>query len=110
MTWICERCRCVYEGDFPVKIETWRDSDLVAHSVPDNAVLCFGCALYLLWSRIFPGGIRRFWDEYYMTNSCFLGHKSRYSPKCREFDIKYRFLDSGTNVYWDEKDNKSKTI
>lgn len=50
MTWICERCRCTYEGSFPDKIETRRDSNLIAHSVPNNAALCFSYALYLLWS------------------------------------------------------------
>lgn len=28
---------------------------------------------------------------------------SRYSPLCREFDIKYGLLDESTKLYWDEK-------
>ena len=48
MTWICKRCRCYYQGDFPARIDTWRDEELIAHSVPNDATLCFGCALYLL--------------------------------------------------------------
>ena len=104
MIWICERCRSTYQGNFPDRIDTWRDEDLITHDVPKNAVLCFGCALYLLWSRIFPGGIRRFWDEYYKTGAVpILGMKSRYSTTCREFDINYGFLDPETNLYWDEK-------
>ena len=104
MKWICERCHCVYQGDFPDRIDTWRDSDLISHDVPNNAALCFGCALYLLWSRIFSGGIRRFWDEYFFNNDlCGLGNKSRYNSNCRNFDIKYGFLNSENNVYWDER-------
>lgn len=103
MTWICERYRCTYEGSFPDKIETQRDSNLIAHSVPNNAALCFSCALYLLWSRVLQGGIRRFWDEYYKTgDSVILGQKSRYNSYCRDFDIRYGFLNPGTNLYWDE--------
>ena len=30
---------------------------------------------------------------------------SRHNPKCREFDVKYGFLNPETNRYWDEKDN-----
>lgn len=103
MTWICERCHCTYEGSFPDKIEARRDSDLIAHSVPNNAALCFSCALYLLWSRVFQGGIRRFWDEYYKADKKInLGQKSRYNCYCRDFDIRYGFLNSDTNLYWDE--------
>lgn len=106
MTWVCKRCRNYYQGDFPDRIDTWRDEELIAHSVPNDATLCFGCALYLLWSRIFPDGIRRYWDEYYKTGDHFqLGKKSRYNETCREFDINYGFLNPETNRYWDEKDN-----
>ena len=86
MTWGCKRCRNCYQGDFPDRIDTWRDEELIAHSVSNDATLCFGCALYLLWSRFFNGGIRKYWDEYYKTSDAFqLGNKSRYNQSCRKF-------------------------
>lgn len=103
MTWICERCHGYFQGDFPDRIDAWREPDLIAHSVPKDSALCFGCAVYLLWSRVFQGGIRRFWDDYYKTGAiCQLGKKSRYNSVCRNFDITYGFLNPETNLYWDE--------
>ena len=103
MKWICERCQGSNEAGFSIQIKARTDSDLVAHSVPAESSLCFDCALYLLWSRIFPDGIRKYWDEYYMSgNLCVLGRKSRYGSVSREFDINYGFVDSETNLYWDE--------
>lgn len=103
MVWICERCRCTHEAGYSIKIQASSDSDLIAHNVPANANLCFDCALYLLWSRVFPGGIRRIWDYYYLAgNICILGKKSRYSSICRKFDVQYGFLNPQTNLYWDE--------
>ena len=104
MTWICERCRCAHEAGYSIRIKADSDSDLMKHSVPANADLCFACALYLLWSRIFPGGIRRFWDDYYFTGKVrTLGERSRYGYVCRQFDVFYGFLDPETNKYWDEE-------
>ena len=104
MTWICERCKCVHEIDSSIKIKADSDSDLIKHSVPSDAELCFACALYLLWSRVFPGGIRRFWDDYNSAGKLHvLLERSRYGSTCRQFDIYYGFLNPETNKYWDEE-------
>ena len=103
MTWICERCRSQKEAGFSIQIKAKTESVLLEHLVPPESSLCFDCALYLLWSRVFPKGIRRFWDHYYISGKLYsLGRKSRYGPVCRQFDIYYGFLDSETNLYWDE--------
>lgn len=103
MTWICERCKCKKETGYSIQIKAKTESVLLEHSVPPESCLCFDCALYLLWSRVFPNGIRRFWDYYYISGRIYsLGQKSRYGSVCRIFDINHGFLNPETNLYWDE--------
>ena len=106
MGWRCERCGMTDENSLSIKIQGKDDRDLLRHSVSADMNLCLECAIYLLWSRVFPNGIRIYWDEYYRSANINLhkrlGRKSRYGSFCRRFDIKYGFLDEKTNTYWDE--------
>ena len=108
MDWHCDRCGYKYDDEISVAYTTkWNstnESDLYAHHVPAKLNLCSNCVLYLLWSRIFPKGIRIYWDEYYLKHTnLVLSRFTRYNLKCRTFDIQYNLLDERTNLYWDEK-------
>lgn len=67
MIWYCSRCGSKCDDDYAIGDATrWNsknEPDLRKHHVPENLDLCRNCALYLFWSRIFPKGIRIYWDE-----------------------------------------------
>ena len=107
MNWYCDRCGNKCDDSYAIGYSTrWNaknESDLREHHVPENLNICSDCVLYLLWSRIFPDGIRFYWDDYYLNNSKInLSMFTRYNSYCRKFDIQYGFLDENTNKYWDE--------
>lgn len=108
MIWFCARCGNECNDDFSIGYATkWNatnESELRKHYVPDNLNFCENCVLYLLWSRIFPKGIRFYWDDYYLSGSkIYLSKYTRYNSNCRKFDIRYGFLDDSSNNYWDEE-------
>lgn len=105
--WRCDRCKCECDDTLTIGYPTkWNSSnlwELKEHNVPENLNLCFNCTLYLLWSQIFPHGIRYYWDEYYLTDSKnLLKRFTRYDSNCRNFDIQFGFLNDESNTYWDE--------
>lgn len=104
MLWQCARCGTKYKDSYLGKWNSQNDSDLKAHAVPADQFICWHCAVYLLWSSIFPKGIRIFRDEDFLsgTNPA-LGKFSRHNPTSKAFDIKYGFLDKESNLYWDER-------
>jgi len=107
MIWNCDRCGSECNDanaiGYPTKWNANNESDLRKHHVPENLNLCSNCVLYLLWSRIFPKGIRIYWDDYYLSNSKIILTKfTRYNSNCRKFDVQYGFLDESSNKYWDE--------
>ena len=103
MRWQCARCGTIYKDSFLGRWNCQNDSELRARSVPKEEFICWHCALYLLWSSIFPRGIRIYRDQVFLsgTNPA-LGKFSRHAPASRGFDIKYGFLNEATNLYWDE--------
>lgn len=108
MRWRCGRCNCECDDTtsigYPTKWNASNSWELKEHKVPENLSLCFNCVLYLLWSRIFPNGIRIYWDEYHLSGSKIILRKfTRYDPNCRKFDIQYGFLNESSNKYWDEE-------
>lgn len=107
MRWQCGRCKheCddVHAIGYPTKWNSSNSWELKEHKVPEDLNLCFNCTLYLLWSKIFPHGIRHYWDEYYLTNSkIVLKRFTRYDSNCRNFDVQFDFLNDESNKYWDE--------
>lgn len=82
------------------KMEQPNNCGLKHHNMPPEKFICWHCAVYLLWSSIFPRGIRIYHDEDFLKGSNpYLGRFSRYSAVSRKFDIKYGFLDDKTNLY-----------
>lgn len=67
MIWYCDRCcnECYVSQaiGYSTKWNATNESDLREHHVSENLNLCSDYVLYLLWSRIFPKGIRFYWDE-----------------------------------------------
>ena len=102
MAWYCDRCGTKKSSISCAKCNSKNTSAMEEKNIPNIINICGSCEYYL-----FP--YQKHLYERLKIDSNYLKHpdydfykESRFHPKSREFDIEYEFLNSDTNLYWDE--------
>ena len=108
---ICDRCGAEYEAKETDRTDANIEDEefLTEHTIPKNIHFCTYCYNYLILQSWSSCKYQRSVSDisYKQGHIGDYAQASRHNPKCREFDIKYGFLNPETNRYWDEKeDNK----
>lgn len=101
MAWYCDRCGEKLNSFTTGKYNSKDFDCMEEHSIPPRVNIC-GCCFHYLFDST---ACKRLFDEdrYYLEEPDGEFHKvSRFYKKSREFDIKYKLLNSETNIYWDE--------
>ena len=101
MTSICSRCGKEYDDSSDSSRLTLEEQEYYCgHSIPPEAKFCLYCYIYLIDSSKY---YREICDASFIERSLApYTVTSRLNPVCRDFDIKYGFLNPDTNTYWDE--------
>lgn len=118
----CSRCERKF-GFSDTKYSSKKYHFLKKFGVPEYIIICGYCYKYLdegpYGTRLFKEYTDRdyleyvekkrdkvciknnLYDQLCINNNFYM--ESRYNPSCKEFDIRYGFLDEDTNLYWDEE-------